>query len=418
MMNSKPISEDASTATLSRRCATAFGGVFLIAGVFAVWFSFLAPSLHWWQARSWPQSTGKVTVSRVDTGDDTSSAHIEFDLNVNGRPYHSDSFSFSVWSGSDNYARRICNQYPVGSVHDCYYNPSDPNDAVLDRSFVYSNLIGLFFMVFVIAGLVVIWAGYAKPKSNRRAVSNVGIAGSTNANPVQAGSRFGSMTMETYESSMVGPWAGEFGPKRLKSSKTPLKQFLFVLVFTLIWNAMTWGMFRGGGSQQGWFRLEMIFYGVFMFAGAVLAIVTVVQFLLLLNPKISIALSSGVIPLGGEAEVAWETSGGITRFSELTITLVGVESATYAFGTRTKTDTEEFFLQELARVNDSKTIAYGNQTIQIPSQAMHTFHSTNNRIQWLLRVHGKIRFWPDSKEDFAFVVCPVSEYQVDSEGSN
>ena len=51
--------------------------------------------------------------------------------------------------------------------------------------------------------------------------------------------------------------------------------------------------------------------------------------------------------------------------------------------------------------------------LQLPSEAMHSFHSTHNAVSWRLVLRGVPKRWPAFERVFPVVVFPV-----DGQGSN
>jgi hypothetical protein len=98
-------------------------------------------------AQAWPSASGVVLSAQVETrsawdstsGADSTSFHpaITYEYEVNGQRYRgdrlraSDSFySMGMLPGS---AQAVVNRYPVGAPVTVYYNPANPQEAVLER---------------------------------------------------------------------------------------------------------------------------------------------------------------------------------------------------------------------------------------------------------------------------------------------
>ncbi len=93
-----------------------------------------------YQAQDYLETTGVVTRSEVDRhrGSDstTYSPDIEYRYEVDGQTYTSDQHVYGEISSSDRAgAKKAVRKFPVGKSVRVYYNPADPEDAVLDRSF-------------------------------------------------------------------------------------------------------------------------------------------------------------------------------------------------------------------------------------------------------------------------------------------
>lgn len=90
-----------------------------------------------------------------------------------------------------------------------------------------------------------------------------------------------------------------------------------------------------------------------------------------------------------------------------TIKFLCRESATYQVGTDTRTDTFDRIVAEVPI--EGSTFGPGepfNFTLEllVPPNAMPTFESMSNKIQWLVIVNLKIEKWPDVGETFSIPV--------------
>src|SRR5262249_14438753 len=122
--------------------------------------------------------------------------------------------------------------------------------------------------------------------------------------------------------------------------------------------------------------------------------------LALFNPRPSLKLSSTSVALGDEVEVEWSTEGNVDRVRSCSITLEGREEATYKRGTSTATDKSVFARIELMTSTKGRDLRRGKAKFTIPSDTMHSFKSSNNKIVWSIRVKGEIPRWPDIGEEF------------------
>lgn len=90
---------------------------------------------------------------------------IEYGFEINGQQYTGDQYSFVLWGrGNPDYPQSIIDQYPVGSAITVYYDPSDPAQSVIDRSFdefpmVVALLLIPFhcFVAFLICSIRYVW---------------------------------------------------------------------------------------------------------------------------------------------------------------------------------------------------------------------------------------------------------------------
>jgi len=379
-----------------------FFSVFLLIGLGTFIPFFVLPVLKVFDAKNWKETPCVVLASEVKShsGSDgsTYSVEIKFDYEFGGKRYTSDRYSFMSGSSSGYQGKReVVDRYPPGKGAVCYVNPGDPAEAVIERGFVLDMLFGLIPLVFVfVGGIGLVFA----IRHGRR--------------------RIGPAETADWHRDVFGedspPVAVDSGPVVLKSSSSPLKHLIGLLVFGAIWNGIVsvfvWQAIKGwrdGKPEyfQTLFMIPFVLIGMAVFVGAGY------YFLKLFNPRIKLVVSSGAIPLGGTAEVAWVLFGRTNRLQRLRIFLEGHESARYQRGTSTYTDTETFAEIDLVDLADQREMAAGKAVLTVPDDTMHTFKSANNKILWHLKVAGEIPMWPDVSEEFEVTVLPSDAVGVD-----
>ncbi len=409
-MNSKtPISERKPSLVLgSRGCLTAFGAIFLIAGLIASWFTLVRPMWQLSQATSWNDTEATITFSEVkidrDSEGTTYRPEIRFKYVVNGESFESSNRVFFSWSSSNqSWARKTVERYPVGSKHMCYYDPSQPSFAVLDRDFNWTYCLGSFTLIFVIIGGVIIWIASRQTDRSPSSSTPLGYP------PTAAQSSQPSLLPAALASANLNlPWSGQEGPRRLKPELSRWRQFITGFVVAVFWNSISWFMLVIVIRENGIISIGTLFLSVFVLIGAGLVLIVLHQFLALFNPDISIAISNAVVEPGSSVDVAWETIGNTRRIRELTIDLIGNEIANYTRGTKHYTDHAEFFRLNIVRTTDPGAMEFGSETIDLPLNAIHSFSGQRNKIEWSFQIHGDIRMWPDVTAKYPFFVKPRS----------
>jgi|GEM_PF-1059328 len=142
------------------RIFTGFQAIFVLLGIFFT----VQGVLEWDRAAksaSWPTVAGTVTRSEVTSHRSTHKgrtstsyhAHIEFDYEVDGRALHGNQRTYKVMASSQSAANEAVAAYPVGRSVNVSYDPQDPERAVLEPGWDWSNAIpiavGLFAIAFV-----------------------------------------------------------------------------------------------------------------------------------------------------------------------------------------------------------------------------------------------------------------------------
>jgi len=125
----------------------------------------------------------------------------------------------------------------------------------------------------------------------------------------------------------------------------------------------------------------------------------------------SIELSKYPLKPGCECQLFLSQTGRV-RLQVLDIALVCEEEVTYNQGTDIRTEQVVVYEERLLRQRGVSLRAgrpYETQlALNIPSTAMHSFKSTNNRVQWKIIVTAKAKKWPRLRRTFRILVHPNS----------
>jgi len=341
-------------------------------------------------ARSWAATPCKVLRAEVRSHSDndgtTYSVDILYEYAFNGRTYKCDRYDF-IGGSSSGYERkaRVVEQYQSAAQPICYVNPKNPSEAVLKRGFHAKLLLALLPLPFLL----------------------IGIGGMINVLRGKKAGTHGTGTLDVSASAparqTLSSWRpGDGGPAVLAPKFSPRAKLIGSIIIAVFWNGIV-SLFIADAS-----RYSLIFLLPFIAVGIGLTGLVIRQFLALFNPRPTLHLSSQTIPLGGAAELRWSFSGRTGRIRELTVTLRGVERATYRRGTDTCTDESPFYEMELYRTINSAEVASGQVGFILPNDTMHSFSAENNKIIWRLDMRGEIEKWPDVKESFEIEVAPAA----------
>jgi hypothetical protein len=118
-------------------------------------------------SQGWPMVLGRVTDARVVSSTDseggtTYEPHVSYAYDISGRTFKNARLAFggTVGDGNPAGARRTVARYPAGAIVHVYYEPTNPQNAVLERrsgvgGFYFGlGLLLLVFACFPPAGLV------------------------------------------------------------------------------------------------------------------------------------------------------------------------------------------------------------------------------------------------------------------------
>ena len=374
---------------LGRYGLAGFFGVFAIVGGAMLYPFGIRPIARTLSAQSWVETPCTVLRAEVrshDSDDGTTySVYVLYEYEFGGQTYKNDRYDFigGYSSGYEGKARAVA-QYEAAESPVCYVNPKNPSESILKRGFHAKLLLALFPLPFLLVGVGGI-VGTLRGKRPRSA-------------GIEALGPMGQMGLGEPAS----------GRQVLKPACSSKMKFIGLTLAACFWNGIV-SIFVIGAIQDlrhGGFSPSSLFLLLFIAAGLGLIAGAVYQFLAMFNPRPTIELSPGAIPLGGSAEVQWSFVGQAGRIRELAVTLRGTEEARYRRGTDTCTDRNVFYEMELHRTSDPFEVASGQVGFVMPQDTMHSFVATNNKIIWSLEIHGDIKGWPDVKESFNINVTP------------
>jgi len=390
-----------------------FLSIFLLVGLGFGYFMFGRPILRVIDAKDWPSVPCVVTSSQVHESSDSDGStyriKITFHYNVNGRPHTSDRYDFFSFIGSPGRSgkQKIIDQYPVGSQATCFVNPSDPTMAVIHRGWSKTLWFGLIPLVFVLVGgggLVGMFWGGAKRSWATGSASRADEDASKNDDWLPAIAR--RAERDTGVSGRLHATSETVSP-----TKSRLTGLIVITVFALFWNGIVSvflvDAFNGSAS---WFA--GIFMIPFVLVGIGLVLGVLYMLLALSNPKVQMTFDPRVVEAGTTLRVNWTIDGRAGRIQKMTVTVEGLERASYTRGTDTITDEHVFFehtLYEAQAMDPRDPMAREvSATLDLPLNTMHSLDAPNNKILWRIKVHGDIPRWPDVKDEYEFAVVPAT----------
>jgi hypothetical protein len=200
-------------------------------------------------------------------------------------------------------------------------------------------------------------------------------------------------------------------PVALTPRQSPGLKLLGVTFAALFWNGIVsiflhkvvTGWNKGHGDA-----CLTAFMVPFVGIGLALVVAAGHTLLALFNPRPVLVLGGGGLALGESTDLRWSFTGRAERVHQLVIRLEGREEATYRQGTDTRTDKNTFFSLDLVDTTDPGEISDGKARVDVPADSMHSFTAANNKIVWVLSVHGHVRGWADVKDEYLLAVAPAT----------
>lgn len=400
----KSISQKAKLKT-SPGCAAGFFAVFLLAGL-GFMLIFAIPGYRTIRAQAWSRVDCEVLSSGVQShaGSDSTTYSIEvtYRYAVDGVEYTGDRYEFmgGSSSGYDGKKKKV-DAMPPGAIVPCYVDPGDPSQSVMYRGFNWVYLFALMPLAFIVIGAGGI---YFSLTAGSRKLGPLGAPRSQAAKD-----RFAEAA--TYSEPEPFPQPVGSGPIELEEQLSPMGKLGCLIFVALFWNGIVsvfvwqiWSEWRAGNGIEGCLAIFLI---PFVLIGLVMLLGIPYQILALANPRPKLTLSRPAIALGESAQLSWSFKGSAGRLRDLRIWIEGVESATYRRGTSSHTSTETFAKLEVVRREQGMPLDTGSASIRLPIDTMHTFEGGRNKIQWKLKLHGSIVWWPDVITEFPLTVLPA-----------
>ena len=384
-----------STKSLRSGCGFLFFAYFLAFGALFLAGAFWFLAIPAWRARTtYKACVGVVVNKKVEVHHGETITHrplFRLKYTVAGREYTSSwTYDSTRISHADFHkANAVLARYEVGKQYPCWYDPKDPNKAVLVRD-LDPGLILFLIIPLVIMGIGA--GGILYVVRSRRGGKPTGSDGDSSTASAHVSTRPRRLTIETSERTL----------------------FWSLAVFALIWNAVTWlfvgvtiaGAFNGQGPR--W--LIWLFLTPFMLIGIVSGTFAVFKGMITFGiGATAIDVSTDVIKPGESCEVLLTQEGPLV-LNSLTVSLVGEEWVVV----RAVRDNPEriekkgFFEGELYRV-ESISIPNGfpleaRFSFHLPEDAAPSSESDGASVVWMLSVKGNVARRPKFERRFPIVV--------------
>ncbi|MEM8933647.1 MAG: hypothetical protein AAGE94_20830, partial [Acidobacteriota bacterium] len=354
---------------------------------------------------------------------------------VAGSAYSGDRYDFSGPGKSSGYESKaeVVAALPAGTETDCWFDPDDPSRSVIEKDAGWFLLWGLLPLPFLLVGIGSAFVFFTIPKAERLAgESNRSTPGrpmpgsSSTASssayrheptpaPLAAARQIverhtGSPDDRAVDASVLGIEPDPLGGLALEPQAGRKSRVVGLLFVALFWNGIVSVFLWQAGIFEGSIHdgCSAIFLIPFVLIGIGLIVGWFHQLLNLVNPLPHLRMNTPRPEPGQTTTLEYRLTGATHRIGRFEIRLRGREAATYRRGTSTSTSNHTFYDEALVSV-DRIGGGFGTVTFEWPADAMPTFRSSNNRIDWSLRVRGDIRFWPDVAEDFAVPLYPPAD---------
>jgi len=370
-------------------CITLFLLMFVAAfGGFGVWGIF-----QQLRVRAFLPVQAEVTHSEVGVNRDADGStfypDIRFRYTVDGQTHDTGKYRIQVLSSSGRSGKQeIVRRYLVGSTVKAWYDPDQPEVAVLDKSFSLFPVIFLSLGVIVLAFVIGLWVDRIKG-GGRSSISSLP---DPQANEPQEPRRH-DVRLKPYER---GPYVSSFRE---------------TVMFCIGWNAIIWTVvlavwFSDKNSDLPWW--SWLILALLLAVGLYM----IVKIIMMSMARIKLAepvLTASTYPLRPNESFGVhyrQQARQPVHVDRITVRLVCRKSDTYHTGgeDRTHTDSEDVYEAEQAIAHNLQVDPYHpidvTLELQIPENGLDSCRAMRNRIDWLLEVRIAITDWPDYTETF------------------
>ncbi|MCG6157894.1 DUF3592 domain-containing protein [Rubinisphaera margarita] len=387
-----------------------FFGIFLMVGLIgstAMMSDLLVPYL---EVRGWAETPCVITKSEVDG---IGNLVLEYQYTYRGLEVAGTGYTYDVAPARPADPVEFVREFPVGAETVCYVNPDDPTEAVLNREFRSTILFAFIPVPFALVGLVGMIAVPVLSRRMSRKIDQLDEKFELPVSAVRLAAVMGQGSKTEWRDTDTPA-----GPQELRPTQNSKLVFVACLFFSLFWCSIVSFLVMEviDGWRDGDSPIFMTLFALpFVAVGLGGLCVSLYLFLKMFNPVPKLVVSERKIPLGDTIRIKWLIDGKVSSIRKLTVRLVGKEWIQYRQGTNTYTDTDDFYVHDIAVLEDPFAMEIGEADVTIPIGSMHTVRATNNQIRWELKILGDIRWWPDIDESFSITVLPQSSPPIASE---
>lgn len=309
-------------------------------------------------------------------------------------------------------AQAAISGFAVGQDCPCWYDPAEPNVAVLVRGYQWwiwpAMLIPASFVVIGLGGLVYTALHWGKSAERRAAAVR-----SVPAELFDLAANVDPKFPYIPDGSEITSSPGTRLAYRLPLTHSPGWTLLGLLAASIAWNSavsvfmvMAVRSFLAGAPD--W--LMTLFIVPFLAVGVALVVVfaRLLRHTAGIGPTLVEINDHPLLP--GHGYRLFLSQSGNLKLKTIEVSLICEEEAVFRQGTNARTESREVFRQSLyaaAAVIRPGEPLEAECDLPIPAGAMHSFRAHHNQIQWKLIVSGEIVGWQGFHRSFLIVVRPL-----------
>jgi hypothetical protein len=288
--------------------------IFLAALAVATYFIGVRPVLRFRSAKHWPLTRCEVVSSGFKTdrsGTDTKyTIAVVYRYDIAGETFTSSDYDlFSGSSAGCDDDRELARQFSAGTTTECYVNPRNPREAVLNRQLppeTAAVVIPLIFMAVFSLPFVLQWRQRGPGRAGVPDAQGVAVALSV-------------------EELSAAPVSATLAPRESRRSKW-VALMMLVPLYAFVWWFSTRGLSGVAGSMLGptvtyYFIQAVLRVGL----GVALAWPPMQIALNIASPYVELTLSPAVVRYGEPARIEWRLRGRKARVASLRFWVEGYD---------------------------------------------------------------------------------------------
>ena len=330
------------------------------------------------EVRTWIATPCTIVSSVVHVG--RKKSEITYAYDFQGGHHQSARYYFDVVPGAP-----AVRAPPPGQPSTCYVNPADPQEAALVDTIPAEVSYLWFILLFPLAGVGLVVA----------AVGSVVYAGRGKRRLASLGDLH--------------------GPTILKPRFGPLKALALYTVLVLPLDAVVGGIWLMPGFDFLFFIVILVPFSTLGILGTFFLGRRIVG---LFDPRPTLELRPGHVPLGGAAQLKWHFTGRTERLRSLQISLSGLEQTVHQLSRSAYTRSRVFHRTVLFHSEARDQLSAGERQFVFPTNTMHSFESDHNSIIWTIEVRAGVAWLPRIKTEFLLTVTPHEQALAGNEGPN
>lgn len=309
--------------------------------------------------------------------------------------------------------QQALSRFAEGGRYPCWYDPSDPQVAVLQRGYTWWLWLALSVptsLILIGGGGVVYTVLTLGTSAERRAAR---LKPAEQPDRAETGDQSPHAFPYVPAAAPITDSPGTTLAFRLPMAGSPAWTLGLWLAACLLWNGIVvlFGAVAITGLWEGnpdWLSIAFLIPFVLIGIGLVVVFLRQLVRAAAIGPTLLEISDQPLYP--GHSYELFVSQTGRLRVNWLDVLLVCEEEATYRHGTNTRTETRRVFEQTVFRqqgfqVRPGEPLT-ARFAVQVPATAMHSFKAPHNEINWKLLVRGKIAGRPDLQRSFPVIVCP------------